>query len=109
MAATFTVADKRNLNWLVSNVAWLNAQLISLQIIAASTANLVKTYATLALMKAEAQPTQVRLYRLLGLAAEGDGLAGGEYYYSPTNVEVANDITIIQLTSTSTGRLLKLN
>lgn len=107
MAATFTLWDRQNLDRLVSEMAQLQSQLLSLQILANTASMAVGRYATLALMKAEPNFSSVKLWILLGKNAAGDGLMGGEYYYDATRSDTPNDSSIIQLTSTSVGRLIK--
>ena len=107
MGATFTYWDRANLDRVVSELSQLEAQLLSLQVLANSNAMAVGRYATLALMKAEPNYSSVKLWILLGKNSAGDGLMGGEYYYDATRSDTPNDSSIIQLTSTSVGRLIK--
>lgn len=107
MGATFTYWDRKTLDRLNSEMSQLQAQLFSLQILAQTNSMAVGRYATLALMKAETNYSSVKLWILLGKNAAGDGLMGGEYYYDATRSDTPNDSSIIQLTTTSIGRLIK--
>lgn len=102
---TYSSYEKRALAVLLARVTNLESQSANN---AAAASNVIKFYNSLALLKAETNPTQIDLFILLGLASAGDGLGGGTYFYSATNAETPNDVTIIQLTSPTTGRVLKI-
>ena len=106
MSAAFTTWDKETLNRLSSQVSELEARLLSVQVLSSAQ---VKSYTSLAAMKAEQYPTLVRLFILLGLNSSGDGLLNGNYYYDPVSSVTPNDSSIIQLTSISSGRLIKIS
>lgn len=91
---------------MLSRLSSLEATLISTALVAGKGTS---TYTSLAAMKAEPYPLQVRLFVLLGLNSLGDGLLNGNYYYDSTSVATPNDSSIVQLTSTSLGRLIKIS
>ena len=103
---TFTKQEKDAIKMMMSRMSSLEATLISTAIVAGKGTS---TYTSLAAMKAEPYPLQVRLFVLLGLNSLGDGLLNGNYYYDATSVATPNDSSVVQLTSTSLGRLLKIS
>lgn len=101
---TFTKRHKETVERIQSDLAILYALLAAQNTLLRS----AQTYGSLAAMKAENSPLQVKFFVLLGQNTAGDGLKSGQYYYDEYSSATPNDHSVIQLTSTPNGRLIKL-